>query len=709
MSRADSSGAAARAGLSVGAKLALATVAIVSAITAVVSFELTRRERQALLAAKHSAATVAADLLATSLVAPVDFADEDAIESDVKNLSAHRDVLWAAVFPGAGPPRVTVFRAGSAPGAIAPPFVVPGEVWHEQRLEVARPIVRADGKRLGAAVVALDLTPELETFAASRRRILWMALLVAGTTAGLIVITSRRQIVRPLMRLTEAAARIEHGERGVRVGLETADELGTLGRVFDGMSGAIVERETRLAEATQNLRELFDHMRQAIVVFGADGKIEAVASKQACALFGDVAGRSIRDVLYPEHEGVEVQAFDEWLKLAFEIPSWSDVAPLAPANVRIGNRHLALEFEPIEREGRTAKLMLLAIDVTVVHDLRETVRVQEEEHARQIRAMRRLIAGGGQVFVSFLSGARERLERCRALLSEELTDAAIEEVLRHIHTVKGEASAFDLAPVVETAHAVEDVLVRLRAHSASGPRAVTADDRKRWLAMVDAVTTALSHARDLFLQASPIGPSILEQVTVHRADIDRLQELAGGRGDALGKLASHLAARPFGEACALLAEKVPTWAATLGKSARLEVEGRDVRVPRALAAILPGVLAHLVRNAVVHGIEAESDRGEKPRIGVIRAQCTAVDDGVTIVVEDDGRGVDVDALRRRAGTDGALDDLLFRARVSAADTATDLAGRGVGLAAVRSSLMSVGYAVRVDSDRGVRVTMEKRA
>jgi len=700
-------------GLSVGAKLALATVTIIALVAAVVTLEITTRERDTLIGGKRAAAAVASDLLAATLIAPLDFADEDAIDADLKNLSANRDVLWAAVFPATGHPRVVMLRPDATaliPGA--PPHEAPGMVWTESRLEVARPIVRADGRRLGTLLVAFDLSPEIATFAATRRRILWMSLAVAAATVGLLVVASRRYLVRPLLRLTDAASRIEHGERGVRVALQSGDELGQLGRVFDNMSDAIVQRENELAEATRNLRELFDHMRQAIVVFGPDGTIEQAASQQAKELFGEVTGRAIRDVLYGSSTGVEVQAFDEWMKLAFELPSdaWSDMASLAPATVRVGERLLALDFEPIDKDGRTAKVMLLAIDVTDVRRLEETVRVQEEEHARRIRAMRRLVAGGGQVFVAFLSGARERLERCRGLLEDALTDATIEEILRHAHTVKGEASAFDLAPVVEAAHALEDELVKVRARSVpqDGPRSVRSEDRQRWCERVDSVMEALERARDLFVEASPIGPSILDQVTVERGDLEKLHAIAGARTDELGAVSARLAARPFGEACALLAEKVPTWAATLGKSARLEVEGRDGRVPRELAAVLPGVLAHLVRNAVVHGIEPETERGGKPGTGVVRASCITDGAGVRIVIEDDGRGVDVDALRLRGDSDD-LDDLLF-SRISITDTATELAGRGVGLPAVRSTLMPLGYTVSVMSEegRGMRALIETR-
>lgn len=702
---------------SVGAKLATVTVVIVVAVTGLVTLEIADRERGTLQRSKESSANVTTDLLAVSLVAPVDFADQEAIDSELSHLRANRDVMWGAVFAeGATTPTAVMHRGDASHAVISPPS--PTTRWTDGSLEITRPILRADGKRLGSVVIAFDLAPERAAFAESRLRLFERSLLVAAVTAALLVIASRRQIVRPLLRLRDAASRIEQGQRDVQVGLDSSDELGTLGRVFDQMSAAIVERETRLAEARNNLRELFDHMRQGILVFGPDGLIEETTSRQAAALFGDVAGRPIRDVLYPSADatGVELQAFDEWLRLAFDVgaDAWNDLASLAPANVRIGDRHVNLEFQPIEKDGRIAKVMLLAIDATDVHRLEEAVRVQEQEHGRRIRAMRRLVAGGGQVFVAFLTGARERLARCQALLADDgpLESPKLEEILRHAHTIKGEASAFDLAPVVESAHAFEDELVQMRARSTEAPRLVAAADRARYLQRVDEVADALEKARELFVEASPIGPSILEQVTVHRADIDRLHALAADRGDELGAVAARLTARPFGETCAMLVEKAPTWAGTLGKSARLEVEGREELVPRALAAVLPGILGHLVRNAVVHGIEVEAERSiaSKPTVGVVYARCVRRGDEIEIEVEDDGRGIDLAELERRSrGTVTDIRGLLGSSGLSSAPVTTHLAGRGVGLAAVRSSAATIGYSVSIDSEpgRGTRIVLHK--
>ena len=157
----------------------------------------------------------------------------------------------------------------------------------------------------------------------------------------------------------------------------------------------------------------------------------------------------------------------------------------------------------------------------------------------------------------------------------------------------------------------------------------------------------------------------------------------------------------------------------------LDVEGREVRLPPRLARVLGGVLTHLVRNAVAHGIEPPPARVEsgKPPGGTIRIAAIAGDAGAagpTIVVEDDGRGLDVDAIAERATQLGmevtgrsrrSLSELVFVAGLSTRAEAGALAGRGVGLGAVREDLERVGYEVEVASEPGkyTRFTMKPRA
>src|SRR6185295_8050186 len=156
-------------------------------------------------------------------------------------------------------------------------------------------------------------------------------------------------------------------------------------------------------------------------------------------------------------------------------------------------------------------------------------------------------------------------------------------------------------------------------------------------------TQALDRGCDVFVAASPTGRAALDQVTVQRSDVLELLSIVGDRQDSLGQVTAKLASRPLGESTANLLDLVPTWADREGKQARMSVEGREVRVPPNLARVLGGVLTHLIRNAIVHGIELPDSRtaaGKEPG-GVIRIAGMESKFGPVVIVEDDGQGMDI--------------------------------------------------------------------
>ncbi|MBM4363576.1 MAG: hypothetical protein FJ104_12920 [Deltaproteobacteria bacterium] len=221
-------------------------------------------------------------------------------------------------------------------------------------------------------------------------------------------------------------------------------------------------------------------------------------------------------------------------------------------------------------------------------------------------------------------------------------------------------------------------------------------------------------AADSVVQASPIGADILEQVTVRRSDVAELGRLAVDRTDRLGEVARRLVARPFGEAVLAVVDGAPRWAERDGRALRVEVEGREVRVPPALAAVLPSVITHLARNAVAHGVERPDERvaAGKPEVATLRLAAAPLGTGVEILVSDDGRGLDPAALLRAASALGLSDiDARSAALRSGVTTATgsDLAGRGVGLGAAVDELASAGYFLELLDRPGGGVEVRIRA
>ncbi|HEX7663475.1 MAG TPA: Hpt domain-containing protein, partial [Polyangiaceae bacterium] len=132
-------------------------------------------------------------------------------------------------------------------------------------------------------------------------------------------------------------------------------------------------------------------------------------------------------------------------------------------------------------------------------------------------------------------------------------------------------------------------------------------------------------------------------------------------------------------------------AVSIGKRVRFEASGGDVRLDADMLGIVQSALVQAVRNAVAHGIEAERDRTNagKNALGAISVAVVRVGRWVRFACTDDGRGVDLVAVRNVATSRGALDVAamsddallrhLLRGGISTSASVNEIAGRGVGL------------------------------
>jgi len=155
------------------------------------------------------------------------------------------------------------------------------------------------------------------------------------------------------------------------------------------------------------------------------------------------------------------------------------------------------------------------------------------------------------------------------------------------------------------------------------------------------------------------------------------------------------------------------------KEVELTLVGQDIQIDRNILQIITDSLLHLVRNAIGHGLEqpAERVKAGKPSIGQLTLSAQTERDDVLIHVSDDGRGINIASVRRKAVERGlvskeiaaTLDDaavraFLFEPGFSMAQQVTEISGRGVGLDVVKLAIDSLGGQLRVDSKLGEGTT-----
>ena len=186
-------------------------------------------------------------------------------------------------------------------------------------------------------------------------------------------------------------------------------------------------------------------------------------------------------------------------------------------------------------------------------------------------------------------------------------------------------------------------------------------------------------------------------------------------GAALDQQVSRIRMLPFSHGCVGFDRMVRDLARASGKEVELRIEGGDVELDRSILEGLKDPLRHLIRNAIDHGIEKPEDRkrAKKPVRGTIVASAALLGGQVEVTVSDDGGGLAVEAIQRRAKklnlpipTDHRqMIDLVFTESFStAADAVSLVSGRGIGLDVVKTQIKALHGEVDAVSQEGKGMT-----
>jgi two-component system chemotaxis sensor kinase CheA len=307
-------------------------------------------------------------------------------------------------------------------------------------------------------------------------------------------------------------------------------------------------------------------------------------------------------------------------------------------------------------------------------------------------------------------------------------------LLRLAHTLKGAARIVGHRELADLAHQTEDVLEPLR--DASAPQRLDSalallDQMSTHVAALDAppaaappFTTSASTAHQAAPAVEPLAPradpGAIDDVLAGLAEVQtlvrRLREVADPR--VLEQRIDHLERElrevrqdaermrlaAIGSAFTQLERTARDVAHAAGKRVAFVSSGGDVRVDAHVLTTLHSALVQLVRNAVAHGIEPPDVRtaAGKPPEGQVAIAVALSGSRIAITCRDDGRGIDLDAVRRAAVRRGLaanhardldrirLFDLLLRGGLTTSAEVTPFAGRGIGLDVVREAAQLLG-------------------
>ena len=177
---------------------------------------------------------------------------------------------------------------------------------------------------------------------------------------------------------------------------------------------------------------------------------------------------------------------------------------------------------------------------------------------------------------------------------------------------------------------------------------------------------------------------------------------------------------PIGQIFSRLAQVIRRYSREIEKEIDLMVYGEDTELDKSLAEEIVDPLMHLVRNSLDHGLEPAEERKMKGKKGQGSIVLKAFQKGSHVVIEviDDGRGIDVEKVRKKAIEKGLLEpdasledreivDFIFAPGFSTKEVASEISGRGVGLDVVKEKLSMLGGFTEVytKKDEGTTFTL----
>lgn len=470
----------------------------------------------------------------------------------------------------------------------------------------------------------------------------------------------------------------------------------------------------RAQRKTEQVITLLDNSGEGFLSFSYDLRVDSEYSR-ACETMLDTvpAGQEIAGLLFGD-ASAQARLMREIIAsaLAVEDAEVRDcMLSLLPKEVRRGGRLLAVEYRRIGRE----KFMVILSDITVQRRMADQLEL-EQKHLKMVV----LAVSDNRNFFETVDGFREFLatEGAAATENQGVPPAQIRRLYREIHTYKGLLAQFSFSATPALLHAIESSLgAHLENAALNAPAAV------------DFVQLGRAFAADLRILSDALGEDFLVQgygLILSEAQARRLERLSlrllrgepvdTGMAEVRGLLDEIIRLRKLRLTDALrgydrLLQQV---AQRQEKEVQpLQVEGGEgIWIdPQHWKAFLQS-LVHIFRNAVIHGLEDPETRWEhnKDEAGRVACRVRCEAGHLYLSIADDGAGLNLDALRAKAAEQGvagaaqlddaAAADLIFVDYISTQAVVTDLAGRGVGLAAVRQAVDALGGKVTVRSEAG---------
>ncbi len=448
----------------------------------------------------------------------------------------------------------------------------------------------------------------------------------------------------------------------------------------------LTQVEAIVAERTETIRTILDNVASGFLIVNRQGFVGEGFSQSCHRLLDEHVqkGEDFLSLLKLSSSQCAIwklawqQVFDNTL------PTDVALAQL-PSTFVLGQRSLRMESKALLGPDGTIQNVLFSIQ-----DVTELRRKQRESRRNRmlIKILRDL-----EAFRQFISHSYEFVEQLRHCKSKR-------EQAFLLHTLKGNSLVFGLKAVADHLHRLEEAR-ELTSLDIAGIES----SFKKFLDLHNPILRTSWGNLAIEARISQVHIQVLKDIMSKRQDISLHRDVDLWIQDVLAKQVSTLIS-PIFDSCRSMARK-------LGKSIHFEIIGGNALIRSRPEEQAMEFLVHIIRNAVVHGIEMDRELLGKPRDGKIVVQITENPRNLSVNCRDDGDGFDRShweekalalsgkaAAEIKALTWVELVETASRGGYSTQQEVSLEAGRGVGLEGIIQAIRDLGGHIRIESERG---------
>lgn len=520
----------------------------------------------------------------------------------------------------------------------------------------------------------------------------------------------------------------------------------------------VTKRTAELSIINREIKDILDNMSQGILTIDRDLVFNNQHSKFTETIFGNMvfSNRNILDVFFaPNEENPLRDDLGNWLKLAFgkSFMKWEDFEALQPVKeipVKTQDeagleliKYIQVTFQPIidilppEYKEQVTKIMVIVQDITDKKVLEQEMVQKEQEYKDNINQIVEIIRADQELFEDFVSECKEQIinvePKLIALKEDKDNMELVNDLFRIMHTIKGNSRMFNLERIAGEAHGIENIFSAIR----KGEAVMTDEKLDECFKKLDRFNTIFNEILDIY-QKIVQGKNLdhgktrtekrlqeeSEVIKVKVDEIHRLTELFKKMDQMVQddhskhptpdkekmseienlfketeKQLQALRKVAVGRLFNRFPRMVRDMSMTLGKKVKLIAKGEEVEVDKNIFDRIADPMIHLIRNSLDHGLETPQERmlSGKPEEGTLLLDISSTETELSIVVADDGRGLDAERIKAKAvsknliSADSALKmpdeeaiNLIFLPGFSTSEKVTDISGRGVGMDVVKT-------------------------